>query len=93
MIASTTSFADPSHWMLLPAAAQTAVLPVALADVTAMLEKVGRSSLSGGSSDAVAEQILHLLGRQVPLAQCTIFSFQGMARPRVVGMGDRARML
>ena len=39
----------------------------------------------------VAEQILQLLGRHVPLAQCTIFSFQGMARPRVVGMGDRAR--
>ncbi|MEG0202306.1 MAG: LuxR family transcriptional regulator, partial [Comamonas sp.] len=78
--------AQASHWMLLPAAARTAVLPVALADVTALMEIVGRSS-----SDGVAEQILHLLGRQVPLAQCTIFSFQGMARPRVVGMGDRAR--
>ena len=72
--------------MLLPAGAQAAVLPVALADITTLMERVGRSS-----SDAVAEQILHLLGRHVPLAQCTIFSFQGMARPRVVGMGDRAR--
>ena len=75
--------------MLLPALAQTAqmaVKPVALGDISALMDKVGRSS-----SDAVAEQILHLLGRQVPLAQCTIFSFQGMARPRVVGMGDRAR--
>lgn len=72
--------------MLLPAAAHAAVLPVALADVTTLMERVGRSS-----SDAVAEQILHLLGRHVPLAQCTIFSFQGMSRPRVVGMGDRAR--
>ena len=75
--------------MLLQASAQTAqmaVKPVALGDISALMDKVGRSS-----SDAVAEQILHLLGRQVPLAQCTIFSFQGMARPRVVGMGDRAR--
>ena len=86
MTASSAPFPDSSHWMLLPAAAQAAQLPVALADVTAMMERVGRSS-----SDAVAEQILQLLGRHVPLAQCTIFSFQGMARPRVVGMGDRAR--
>lgn len=84
--APLSAFSGLAHWMLLPAAAQTAVLPVALSDVTALMDKVGRSS-----SDAVAEQILHLVGRQVPLAQCTIFSFQGMARPRVVGMGDRAR--
>lgn len=77
--------------MLLPAAAQTSALAVSLADVTALMEKVGRSSATPGSSDAVAEQILQLLGRQVPLAQCTIFAFQGMARPRVVGLGDRAR--
>ena len=80
---------QPSHWMLLPASAltaQRAVQPVALADISALMDKVGRSS-----SDAVAEQILHMLGQQVPLAQCTIFSFLGMARPRVVGMGDRAR--
>ena len=72
--------------MLLPASAQTVVQPVALADISALMDKVGRSS-----SDAVAEQILHMLGQHVPLAQCTIFSFLGMGRPRVVGMGDRAR--
>lgn len=72
--------------MLLPATVHAAGLPVALEDVGALFEKVGRLS-----SDAVAEQILNLLGRQVALAQCTIFSFQGMARPRVVGLGDRAR--
>lgn len=59
---------------------------MALADATALLEQVGRPG-----SDAVAEQLLQLLGRHVPLAQCTIFSFQGRSRPRVVGLGDRAR--
>jgi hypothetical protein len=71
--------------MLLPAAAQAAQLPVALADVTAMMERVGRSS-----SDAVAEQIPAAAGAHVPLAQCTIFSFQGMARPAWWAW-DRAR--
>ncbi|XJC77193.1 hypothetical protein ACHFCA_13560 [Delftia tsuruhatensis] len=63
-----------SHWLLAPACASDASLPVPLGDVTALLEQVGRSS---GSSDEVAGQLLHLLGRHVPLAQCTIFSFQG----------------
>lgn len=76
----------PRHWLLLPATASEATLPVPLADVTALLEQAGRPG-----SDAVAEQLLHLLGRHVPLAQCTIFSFQGLARPRIVGLGDRAR--
>ena len=52
------------HWMLLPAAAQAAQLSVALADVTAMMERVGRSS-----SDAVAEQILQLLILDATLSQ------------------------
>lgn len=75
----------PRHWLLPPAASE-ASLPLALDDATALLEQVGRPG-----SDAVAEQLLHLLGRHVPLAQCTIFSFQGRSRPRVVGLGDRAR--
>lgn len=77
-----------SHWLLAPASASDASLPVPLGDVTALLEQVGRSS---ASSDEVAGQLLHLLGRHVPLAQCTIFSFQGRSRPRIVGFGDRAR--
>ncbi|WP_280192523.1 helix-turn-helix transcriptional regulator [Delftia sp. PS-11] len=77
---------EPRHWLLLPAAASEAALPVPLADATALLAQVGRPG-----SDGVAEQLLHLLGRHVPLAQCTIFSFQGRSRPRIVGLGDRAR--
>lgn len=82
--------ARSGHWMVLPAQAQSAGHLnghlIALADVSQLLEKVGRSS-----SDAVAEQLLHLLNRHVPLAQCVIFSFQGMASPKVVGLGDKAR--
>ncbi|CAB5672636.1 ATP-dependent transcriptional regulator [Delftia tsuruhatensis] len=75
------------QWLLTPATAGESSLPVALADMVALLEQLGRSS----GSDEVAEQLLRLLGRHVPLAQCTIFSFQGRARPRIVGLGDRAR--
>jgi DNA-binding CsgD family transcriptional regulator len=74
------------HWLPLPAGASEAQLPVSLADVTALLEQVGRAG-----SDAMAEQLLQLLGRHVPLAQCTIFAFHGGASPRIVGLGDRAR--
>lgn len=35
--------------------------------------------------------MLRLLGPWVPLAQCTIFSFEGVGRPRTLAVGDRAR--
>jgi DNA-binding NarL/FixJ family response regulator len=39
----------------------------------------------------VAEDLLRLVGAHVPLAQCTIFSYEGQGRPRIVAVGDRAR--
>ena len=57
-----------------------------LAHVGALLEKLGLSD-----RHAVAEEVLHLLGPLVPLAQCTIFSFEGTGRPRTVAVGDRSR--
>ncbi|MEX1165887.1 MAG: helix-turn-helix transcriptional regulator, partial [Hydrogenophaga sp.] len=42
---------------------------------------------------ALAEDLLQLLGQQVPLAQCTIFAFEAGRRPTVVAVGDRARTL
>ena len=57
-----------------------------LAHVGALLEKLGLSD-----RHAVAEEVLHLLGTLVPLAQCTIFSFEGTDRPRIVAVGDRSR--
>lgn len=74
-----------TYWLLAPSAAQPS-LQIPLQDATALLEKLGAAS-----SDAVAEELLRLLGAQVPLAQCTIFSFQGQGRPQLVGLGDRAR--
>jgi DNA-binding NarL/FixJ family response regulator len=56
------------------------------ARVSALLEKLGLSD-----RHAVAEEVLRLLGPLVPLAQCTIFSFEGTGRPRTVAVGDRAR--
>lgn len=77
-------------WSLLPANAQhqRQRLPLALEDIASLMEQVGRAG-----SDAVAQRILHLLGQHVALAQCAIFSFQGMGQPKLVGLGDRARTL
>ncbi len=57
-----------------------------LLQVSTLLEKLGLSD-----RHAVAEEVLRLLGPLVPLAQCTIFLFEGGGRPRTVAVGDRAR--
>jgi DNA-binding CsgD family transcriptional regulator len=59
---------------------------VPLQAVGALLSHVGVSG-----RDAVAEDLLRLLGAEVPLAQCTIFAYEGLRRPRVVAIGDRSR--
>jgi DNA-binding CsgD family transcriptional regulator len=50
---------------------------------------LSRLGLSG--RDAVAEDLLRLIDVHVPLAQCTIFSFEAQNRPRTVAIGDRSR--
>ena len=77
--ANTSSF-----WVCPPLGANPLDLP--LARVSALLEKLGLSD-----RHAVAEEVLQLLGPLVPLAQCTIFSFEGSGRPRTVAVGDRSR--
>jgi DNA-binding NarL/FixJ family response regulator len=62
------------------------VLNLPLDRVSPLLEKLGLSD-----RHAVAEEVLRLLGPLVPLAQCTIFSFEGTGRPRTVAVGDRSR--
>jgi len=74
----------PSFWVCPPLSSHTLDLP--LAQVTTLLEKLGLSD-----RHAVAEEVLRLLGPRVPLAQCTIFSFEGAGRPRTVAVGDRSR--
>ena len=71
-------------WVCPPLGAQTLNLP--LTQVATLLEKLGLSD-----RHAVAEEVLHLLGPLVPLAQCTIFSFEAAGRARTVAVGDRAR--
>ncbi len=61
-------------------------LNLPLVSVSALLEKLGLSD-----RHTVAEEVLRLLSPLVPLAQCTIFSFEGTGRPRTVAVGDRAR--
>lgn len=73
-----------SFWVCPQLGTHTLDLP--LTQVTALLEKLGLSD-----RHAVAEEVLRLLGPWVPLAQCTIFSFEGVGRPRTLAVGDRAR--
>jgi DNA-binding CsgD family transcriptional regulator len=61
-------------------------LQVPLAQVNALMAVLGSNH-----RHAVAEQLLRLVGAYVPLAQCTIFSFERPNRPRIVAMGDRSR--
>jgi DNA-binding CsgD family transcriptional regulator len=53
-----------------------------------MLSRLGQSG-----HDAVAEDLLRLIDAHVPLAQCTIFSFDAQGRARTVAIGDRSRTL
>jgi DNA-binding CsgD family transcriptional regulator len=73
-----------SHWVL--AQRPDGGLSLPLAQVSALLARLGLSD-----RHAVAEDLLRLVGAQVPLAQCTIFAFEGQGRPRTVAVGDRAR--
>ena len=73
------------YWALAPQMGAEIDLP--LTQVTGLLRKLG---LSG--RHAVAEQLLRLVGSRVPLAQCAIFSYEGGGRPRIVAIGDQARL-
>lgn len=84
MIAQPPVTTASSFWVCPQLGTHTLDLP--LTQVTALLEKLGLSD-----RHAVAEEVLRLLGPWVPLAQCTIFSFEGVGRPRTLAVGDRAR--
>jgi DNA-binding CsgD family transcriptional regulator len=73
-----------THWALVPGSASRLALPLAQASV--LLSHLGQ-----GARDAVAEDLLRLLGAQVPLAQCAIFAFQPGRKPVIVAVGDRSR--
>jgi len=78
---------ERSWWVLPPAlAAGGGAAAVPLAQVTALLQKLG---LAGRHE--VAEDLLHMVSAQVPMAQCTVFSFEGESAPRTVAVGDRSR--
>jgi DNA-binding CsgD family transcriptional regulator len=72
------------HWVLGTRPASSIAVP--LLQVVALLTRLGLAD-----RHAVAEDLLRLVGAQLPLAQCTIFAFEGQRRPRTVAMGDRSR--
>ena len=80
----SSSGISSAFWVCPPSGDAMPELP--LGHVSRLLEKIGLSD-----RHAVAEEVLRLLGPLVPLAQCTIFSFEGAGRPRTVAVGDRAR--
>ena len=72
------------YWALTPQI--SAEFELGLTQVTRLVGKLGQSG-----RHAVAEEVLHLIGARVPLAQCAIFSYERGGRPRMVALGDRAR--
>lgn len=77
--------ANPYPYWVCPSLG-THALELPLNQISTLLEKLGLSD-----RHVVAEEVLRLLGALVPLAQCTIFSFEGTGRPRTVAVGDRSR--
>ena len=73
-------------WVLNPAQAGSPLGDGPLPQVTALLQKLG---LAGRHE--VAEDLLRIVSAQVPMAQCTLFSFEGESAPRTVAVGDRSR--
>jgi DNA-binding CsgD family transcriptional regulator len=74
----------PRHWVLGSRPSPSLNLP--LAQASALLTHLGQ-----GARDAVAEDLLRLVGAHAPLAQCTIFAFEPGRKPAVVAVGDRSR--
>lgn len=72
------------HWVC--PAASTGVPDLPVWQVVALMGKLGLSD-----RHAVAEEVLRLLATWVPMAQCTVFAFEGAGRPRILAVGDRAR--
>jgi DNA-binding CsgD family transcriptional regulator len=77
---------DRNWWVLPPAQSGSPVRDVPLPQVTALLQKLGLAD-----RHAVAEDLLRIVSAQVPMAQCTVFSFEGASAPRTVAVGDRSR--
>ena len=77
---------DRNWWVLNPAQAGSPLGDGPLPQVTALLQKLG---LAGRHE--VAEDLLRIVSAQVPMAQCTLFSFEGESAPRTVAVGDRSR--
>ena len=59
---------------------------LSLTQVSGLLSKLGQ-----GGQDVVAENLLQMVHAHVPMAQCTIFAYEGAAPPHIVGIGDRSR--
>lgn len=59
-----------------------------LAQVAGMLARVG--TLRAGD---IASELLQAISAEVPVAQCTIFAYEGSENPRIVSFADRARTL
>ncbi|MBL8390078.1 MAG: LuxR family transcriptional regulator [Hydrogenophaga sp.] len=75
---------SPRHWAL--GSRPAAALDLPLAQASALLSHLGQ-----GARDAVAEDLLRLVGAHAPLAQCTIFAFEQGRKPSVLAVGDRSR--
>ena len=89
MVSLSQSSSAASHWVLEPTASWTRAvqdLLLPMTQVTALLHKLGQAG-----QHAVAQDLLQMISAHVPLAQCTIFAYEGDAPPHIVAIGDRSR--
>lgn len=56
--------------------------------IAGMLAQIGAVT-----PNALAGELLRLLSAHVPIAQCTVFAYEGQGTPRIVSFADRARTM
>ena len=83
---SGSAVAQPQDWVWRARANDTPDLHLPLNQVSALLGQLGQ-----GGQHAVAEALLRMVHAHVPMAQCTIFAYEGASPPHIVAIGDRSR--
>ena len=83
---SPQATATAHDWVLPASRAVTTEPALPLSQVSTLLAQLGQ-----GGQHAVAEELLHLVHAHVPMAQCTIFAYEGASPPHIVAIGDRSR--
>jgi len=86
LASSSPVTALPQDWVWSAPHAPHTEWTLPLNQINALLGQLGQ-----GGQHAVAQELLRMVHAQVPMAQCTIFAYEGASPPHIVAIGDRSR--